>query len=58
MTTLIEELDLTRDQLVEHAVAVVPGALRAAHAGGELDGVVRERLAPFFASPEVASILA
>lgn len=58
VTTLVEELDLTRDQLVEHAVAVVPGALRAAHASGELDGIIRERLAAFFASPEVAAILA
>jgi hypothetical protein len=55
---LITDLGLTRDDLVEHAVAVVPGLLANAHAKGELEPLLRDRLAPFFSSPEVAAILA
>jgi hypothetical protein len=57
VTALIEDLDLTRDDLVEHAVAVVPRALAAAHHSGELEPLIRRRLEPFFSSPEVAAIL-
>src|SRR5690349_11751271 len=55
---LITDLGLTRDDLVEHAVAVVPGLLANAHAKGELEPVLRERLEPFFHSAAVAAILA
>lgn len=58
VTALIADLDLTRDDLVAHATAIVPGLLTAAHESGELDRLVRARLEPFFASPEVAAILA
>ncbi|MCK0440118.1 hypothetical protein MUG78_11790 [Gordonia alkaliphila] len=54
---LIEDIDLTRDDLVERAVAMAPRLLAAAAASGELERVVTEHLAPFYASPEVAAIL-
>jgi hypothetical protein len=58
VTRLIQELDLTRDDLVAHATAIVPGLLAAAHESGEMERLVRARLEPFFSSPEVAAILA
>lgn len=57
VTELIEDLDLTRDDLVEHAVAVVPRVLAAADRADALEPLLRRRLEPFFASPEVAAIL-
>ncbi|WP_232680547.1 hypothetical protein [Nocardioides sp. R-C-SC26] len=57
VSTLVEDLGLTRDDVVRHARALVPRALEAAAATGELDAVVRTRLEPFFASAEVAQIL-
>ena len=56
-TELVTDLGLTRDDLVEHAVAIVPGLLANAHARGELEPLLRDRLEPFFGSPEVAAIL-
>lgn len=57
-TALVDELGITRDDLVEHAIAIVPGILAAAHASGDLERLIRARLEPFFASDEVAAILA
>lgn len=57
VTTLLEELDVTRDDIVRHAGAIVPGLLATAHSSGELERLVRGRLEPFFTSPEVAAIL-
>jgi hypothetical protein len=56
-TQLLEELDITRDDVVEHARAIVPGLLAAAHESGELERILRSRLEPFFASAEVTAIL-
>jgi hypothetical protein len=56
-TTLIDDLSITRDDLVAHATAIVPGLLASAHDSGELDRLIRARLAPFFSSPAVAAIL-
>ena len=58
VSALLEDLDLTRDDLVVHATAIVPQVIAAAHASGDLERLVRDRLAPFFASDEVAAILA
>lgn len=58
VAVLIDDLDLTRDLLVEHAVAIGGRALRAAADSGELEGLVRQQLAPFYESAEVAAILA
>jgi hypothetical protein len=57
VTTLLEELDVTRDDVVRHAGAIVPGLLATAYSSGELERLVRGRLEPFFTSPEVAAIL-
>lgn len=58
VSTLVDDLDLGRDDLVAHATAVVPRVLEQAAESGELERLARSRLAPFFASPEVAAILA
>jgi hypothetical protein len=58
VSVLIEDLDLTRDHLVDQATAVVPGLLEAARESGDLEPLLRARLQPFFDSPEVAAILA
>lgn len=57
VTELIDDLDLTRDDLVAHATVMVPQALQAAQRSGELEALVRTRLEPFFASAEVTAIL-
>lgn len=56
-TTLLDDLAITRDDLVAQATAIVPGLLEAADASGDLDRLIRARLAPFFDSAEVAAIL-
>ncbi|MCX6397311.1 MAG: hypothetical protein NTV23_12540 [Propionibacteriales bacterium] len=56
-TTLLDDLDITRNDIVAQATAIVPGLLASAHESGELDRLVRVRLAPFFSSPAVAEIL-
>jgi hypothetical protein len=57
VTVLLDELAITRDDLVTHATAIAPGLLAAAQESGELERLLRARLEPFFASPEVAAIL-
>jgi hypothetical protein len=54
---LLDELDLTRDILVEHAVRGAPRLFDAVVATGELDRIVREQLSPFYESDAVAAIL-
>ena len=54
---ILDDLDLTRDTLVEYAVTAAPRAIAAVNDSGELDGIVRDQLAPFYASPEVLEIL-
>ncbi|MCW2857894.1 MAG: hypothetical protein JWR52_3509 [Marmoricola sp.] len=56
-SNLVEDLGLTRDDLVAHATAIVPRVLLAAQRSGELEALLRARLEPFFASAEVAAIL-
>lgn len=57
VATLIEELDLDRDTLVAQAIAFATPVLTTARESGDLERLLRERLAPFYASPEVAAIL-
>lgn len=57
VSTLVEDLGITRDELVEQATALVPGLLARAVESGEAERLIRARLAPFYASPEVAEIL-
>ncbi|WP_370247893.1 hypothetical protein [Nocardioides sp.] len=55
---LLEQLDLRREDLVADAVRLAPPVLAALHDSGDLDRILRARLAPFYASPEVAALLA
>ena len=57
VTVLLDELDLSRDTVLEYAAGVVPQILSGAHASGELERLVRVRLAPFFETEAVAKIL-
>lgn len=56
-TTLLDDLAITRNDIVEQATAIVPGLLASAHESGELDRLIRARIEPFFSSPAVAAIL-
>ncbi|MFT3663021.1 MAG: hypothetical protein QM809_17130 [Gordonia sp. (in: high G+C Gram-positive bacteria)] len=54
---VLEDVELHRDDLLEHANALAPRVLQAAVDSGELERAVRAQLAPFFSSPEVEAIL-
>jgi len=58
VASLLPELGITRDDLVDELQQLVPPVIEAAAAQGHLDALVRSRLAPFFASEEVRAILA
>lgn len=55
--TLVTDLGVDRDLLVQHATPAVRRVLGAAQSSGDLQRVLRSRLEPFFTSPEVAAIL-
>lgn len=57
-TVLLDELEITRDDLVTDLGALAPGVVEALTRNGVLERAIRERLAPFYASAEVAAILA
>jgi hypothetical protein len=57
VTTLLDELAITRDDLVGHAAVLAPRVLKAARDSGELERLLRDRLEPFFSSPEVVALL-
>lgn len=57
VAALLDDLGITRDDVVAHATAIVPRALAAAHESGELERLVRAELEPFYASAEVLAIL-
>ncbi|MDN5744292.1 MAG: hypothetical protein L0H31_04125 [Nocardioidaceae bacterium] len=57
VASLIEDLDLTREDVVAGAQKTLPSVLRHAVASGTAERLLRAHLAPFFASPEVAAIL-
>lgn len=56
-TAFAADLGLDRDALVGEATRLAAVAVALAHDNGDLERLVRERLAPFYASPEVAAIL-
>ena len=58
VTTLLEELDISRDDLVADVRAILPDVLAPGLADGGIEKLVRDRLEPFFSSPEVAAVLA
>lgn len=54
---LVADLGLDRDRLVHHATALVGPVVAALRDSGELEALVRARLAPFWESPEAAALL-
>jgi len=57
IATLLDELEISRDDLLTDLAAVVPPALEAARKDGELERMVRARVEPFFRSPAVTALL-
>ncbi|WP_203337494.1 hypothetical protein [Nocardioides limicola] len=57
LATLLEELEVTRDDLIEDLTAVVGTTAAALHRAGVLEDAIRSRLAPFWSSDEVAALL-
>ena len=58
LASLLPELGLSRDDLVNDLRALLPPLIEAAKADGRLEALVRARLEPFFASKKVQTILA
>lgn len=58
VASLLPELGISRDDLVQELLLLVPPIVAAAKADGRLAQLVRDRLAPFYASQQVAAILA
>ena len=56
-TDLLDELGLTRDDLVADLVRNAPRALDAVRASGDLERILRSQLEPFYTSPEVTALL-
>ena len=56
-TELLEELDLSRDDVVADLVRIAPRVVDALRETGDLEKILREHLEPFFSSPEVAALL-
>jgi hypothetical protein len=56
-TELLDELDLSREDLVADLVRIAPAAVEAARETGDLERIVRAQLEPFYASPEVSALL-
>ena len=57
VATLVDELGVAREDLVDLLVRHGTTLIEGARDRGELDGLIRPRLAPFFASPEVRALL-
>jgi hypothetical protein len=58
LTSLLPELGITRDDIVDDLRELLPPIIEAARADGRLAALVRARLKPFFASKKVQAILA
>lgn len=56
-TELLEELGLEQQDVVADLVRLAPGVVDALRESGDLARIVRAELEPFFASPEVLSLL-
>jgi hypothetical protein len=56
-TELLDELDLSREDLVADLVRIAPGVVGALRESGDLERILRDRLEPFYASPEVLALL-
>lgn len=56
-TELLDELDLSREDLVADLVRIAPRAVDALRDSGDLERMLRAQLEPFYASTEVTSLL-
>jgi hypothetical protein len=56
-TELLEQLDLDRADVRDDVAKLAPGIVGLMDASGDLERLVRSRLEPFYASPEVAALL-
>ena len=56
-TELLDELDLSRDDIVADLVRIAPSAVDALRESGDLERIVRAELEPFYTSPEVTALL-
>ncbi|WP_193608991.1 hypothetical protein [Nocardioides lijunqiniae] len=54
---LLDELDLSREDLVADLVRIAPGVVDALRDSGDLERLLREQLEPFYASSEVRDLL-
>lgn len=57
VAVLLDDLGIDREEILAHARRVVPPLLDRVVASGEAERLLRARLAPFWASAEVAAIL-
>jgi hypothetical protein len=58
LASLLPELGITRDDIVDDLRELLPPLVAAARGDGRLEALVRARLAPFFASKQALAILA
>jgi len=56
-TELLDELDLSRDDLVADLLRIAPAVVAALHESGDLERLVRGQLEPFYTSATVRDIL-
>jgi len=56
-TTLLDELGLSRDDLVADLVRIAPRVLDAVRESGDLERMLRAQLEPFYSSDEVSALL-
>lgn len=56
-TELLDELDLSREDLVADLVWIAQRAVDALRQTGDLERMLRAQLEPFYTSPEVAALL-
>ena len=56
-TELLDELDLSREDLVADLVRIAPGAVEALRESGDLERLLRAQLEPFYTSAEVRDLL-
>ena len=57
-TELLDEFDLSREDLVADLVRIAPRAIDALRETGDLEQILRTQLEPFYSSPEVTALLA
>lgn len=57
VASLLAGLGIERDDLVDVVLRHATPLIESAHARGELDALIRVRLAPFYASPRVRALL-